>query len=471
MSSLFSIDKTDASMSHFQKLTFCQFLIFWFRQSRMSSFSCIRRCIPLLDGQKLSLSWMGCKGFRGLFRPQRGAGMNQTAKNDNWLAGNPAPGAQAAALWIGSCGLLILGLQPILLGALLSENRVNFDQLALAATAEIIAIGAGSVLTAFLIGNSSVRLKAGIFLVLTAVFDHLTAGAASPQSIVLWRGLAGLAEGGLVAFAVELIARSRHAGRYGGYFVSMQTIAQSIIAALLALVIIVRSGSAGGFETLAIISLASLVIVYFLPVRYGALPTPDDSAASGLLRPQPLLALFGIFLFYMFLGALWAFLEPLGADAGIDSSTVGLMVSASLGAQVAGALLATLVEARLPFRPVLILASLLAVVIAVAISQKPDVIAFWGLAMMTGFIWLFVVPFQIRLAVEADAARGAALLVPAAQLVGAALGPAGASFFIESGSSAPIAWFAAASALASAVVILLTLFFAPGAPAQLDKRI
>ncbi|TIW64287.1 MAG: MFS transporter, partial [Mesorhizobium sp.] len=40
----------------------------------------------------------------------------------DWLVGNPSGLQLASALWIGSVGLLILGLQPVLLGALYTEG-------------------------------------------------------------------------------------------------------------------------------------------------------------------------------------------------------------------------------------------------------------------------------------------------------------------------------------------------------------
>ncbi|MCD2172798.1 MFS transporter [Rhizobium sp. C4] len=375
--------------------------------------------------------------------------------NTQWLVGNPSRTNMWSALWVGSVGLLVLGLQPILLGVLLTEGRVNFDQLALAATVEILAIGIGSVLSAFLLGSGAVRIKAAVFLVLTAIFNHATVAIDGATAVIVSRGLAGLAEGGLVAFAVELIARARHPGRIGGYFVSLQTLGQAGLAALMALWFVSRWGSVGGFDALAIVSLASLAVVFLLPESYGPLPKPADQSSSGLWRPAPLTALLAIFCFYMFLGSLWAFLEPLGGEAGIAADVVGLMVSVSLFAQILGATTSTAIEARLPFRPVLAIASLLACAIALTISLHPQAVIFWCLAMAIGFIWLFVVPFQIRIAVDADASRGAALVVPAAQLFGAALGPAGASAFVETGSSVGVAYFAAASAVASFVFVIL----------------
>jgi MFS transporter, DHA1 family, inner membrane transport protein len=376
--------------------------------------------------------------------------------NRDWLVGNPDRPAQFAALWVGTCGLLILGLQPILLGALLEEHRVSFDQLALAATVEMLAIGLGSIMTAFLVGGRALRLKAAVILALAALFDHLTAAAMTPAMIVLWRGLAGLAQGALVAFAVELIARSRHAGRFGGYFVSLQTIVQALLAIPLALVIVPRLGSFGGFETLAFFSLASIAAALFLPKAYGELPKAESAGGSGVFRARPLLALASILFFYMFLGSIWAFLEPLGADAGISASVIGLMVSASLAAQIIGALVATFIENRLRFRPVLASASLIGFVLAMVIAEKPSVGIFWLVAMMVGLIWLFVVPFQIRLTIDADETRQTALLVPAAQLTGAALGPAGASFFADAGTATPVAWFAAVCALLSVAAVSLS---------------
>src|ERR1019366_4441660 len=72
------------------------------------------------------------------------------AQHPDWLVGNPSTVQIAAALWVGSVGLLILGLQPVLLGALFDEHRINLDELALVATAEIIAIGSGSAVGAML---------------------------------------------------------------------------------------------------------------------------------------------------------------------------------------------------------------------------------------------------------------------------------------------------------------------------------
>ena len=102
--------------------------------------------------------------------------------NGDWLVGNPTGAELASALWIGSVGLLILGLQPVLLGALYTEGHVSGDELALVATAETIAIAIGSAIVAMLLAARNMRWKSAVLLVLLALANWWTAYAASPNS-------------------------------------------------------------------------------------------------------------------------------------------------------------------------------------------------------------------------------------------------------------------------------------------------
>ncbi|WP_348527045.1 MFS transporter [Mesorhizobium sp.] len=198
------------------------------------------------------------------------------AEEGDWLVGNPTGSQLASALWIGSVGLLILGLQPVLLGALYTEGHVTGDELALVATAEMIAIGIGSAIVAMLLPARNMRWKSAALLVLLALANFWTAYAGSPNGLIGARILAGVAEGGLVAVATELIARSRRAERIGGYFVTLQTLAQCALALILALYAVPAAGSAGGFIVLGIVCLLSLVVAWIVPDDYADLPKEEQ---------------------------------------------------------------------------------------------------------------------------------------------------------------------------------------------------
>ncbi|ADV13726.1 MULTISPECIES: MFS transporter [Mesorhizobium] len=376
------------------------------------------------------------------------------AGSGDWLVGNPTSWQLASALWIGSVGLLILGLQPVLLGALYTEGHVSGDELALVATAEMIAIAIGSAVVAMLLSAHNMRWKSAVLLLLLALANVWTAYAASANMLIAARALAGLAEGGLVAIATELIARSRRAERIGGYFVTMQTLAQCALALLLALYVIPAAGSAGGFIVLAVVCVVSLAVAFTVPGDYADLPKEENLA--NVLTVPSMTALLSVFCYFMFFGAVWAFLEPLGAQYGIDGRTVGLIVSASLAVQVLGAMTATAFEARIDYRLAIAAIGVVALVSSLVLASSPGLTTFWVAALAMGFILLFIVPYQIRLAITADETRTAVLLVPAAQLFGLAIGPIAASLLIDGKDFRPVPEFAAASAVAS--VALLGLF-------------
>lgn len=358
--------------------------------------------------------------------------------------------ARWAALWVGSAALLVLGLQPILLGAVFTEGRLTFDELALAATLEIILLGIASAIAAF--WKRGIRRQAIAFLLATALFDYLTASSGSAGGFILWRSLAGLSEGGLVAIAAEMIARSAVPERSGGLFVILQTLAQCALALLFSLYLLPAHGSPAGFLTLAAICLASLAIVPLLPASYQ--PLTNRSGGIGFFNRLSGTALLCILFFFLFIGGVWAFLEPMGLAAGISSRDVGLMVSASLAAQVIGATIATgLSGGRLTMAAVGL--SILSGLVICGLFVLGAGSTLFGIAVMaTGFIWLFVTPFHIGLTVLADDSRSTALLVPAAQLFGAALGPVGASVFIDGENAASVPLFGAACLILSLAALV-----------------
>jgi MFS family permease len=383
------------------------------------------------------------------------------AQNRDWLVGNPSTVQIAAALWIGSVGLLILGLQPVLLGALFDEHRINLDELALVATAEIIAIGIGSAVGAMLFSTRHLRVKCAILLVALAALNTAMSFSETPNAILLVRTLAGIVEGGMVAVSIELIARSRHAERIGGVFVALQTLAQCVLVFGLGKWVIHATdagatGSNAGFLVLAVVSLVSVVLAALVPAEYGAIPKRKESM-DGVLTLRSILALSSIFAFFMFVGAIWAFLEPLGGQNGIDAQTVAFMVSASLAAQVLGALAATWLQAYIGYRVAVIVCSLLGLTASIVLGIGPSLAQFWGAVLVIGFIWMFVIPFMIGQTIDADSSRSTALLIPAAQLFGAALGPLAASMLVVGDDARAVPMFSIGAVIASLVLFALSL--------------
>ncbi len=66
----------------------------------------------------------------------------------------------AGAILVGTAALMILGVQPILLGALTEEHRISIEELGRLATAENLAMAAISAVGAAVMGGTRLRAKA-----------------------------------------------------------------------------------------------------------------------------------------------------------------------------------------------------------------------------------------------------------------------------------------------------------------------
>ena len=69
----------------------------------------------------------------------------------------PGAGQLALSLTVGSVALLMLGLQPLLLGALVAEGRLSVGQLGFSATAELLMLGGTTGLLASLCPPARLR--------------------------------------------------------------------------------------------------------------------------------------------------------------------------------------------------------------------------------------------------------------------------------------------------------------------------
>jgi hypothetical protein len=71
-----------------------------------------------------------------------------------------------------------------------------------------------------------------------------------------------------------------------------------------------------------------------------------------------------------------------------------------------------------------------------------------------GFLWLFVMPFQIPIVMAADPSNRAAMLIGGAQLTGSSLGPLFAAMLVSDTDPTPALWFGAVCAVTGVAILL-----------------
>jgi NADP-dependent 3-hydroxy acid dehydrogenase YdfG len=359
------------------------------------------------------------------------------------------------ALFIGSVALLMLGLQPILLGELVDKHLITMEGVGLVAMGEIVALGLGVALGDALLPVSRYRLIAVAAALLATVFDAATLFATNDGEFLAIRALAGVTTGVMLWTATAIIVRTRTPDRLAAIFMTVQTVTQMGVAMLLARFAVPHGGWQGGFQVLAAIVLFTALPALWLPRRLTPLAPVSGNVEKVTWSMARLLPLAIAFLQMAALGSLWAYLEPVALRVGFDAQGAQSLVSDVLFMQVLGGVTAVWLIRRFHVVFTLGLGSAVLAAVAGSIYLLPAgaTSKFSLLCAVFGFTWLFLTPFHIGLALRADGRGRVAMLIPAAQLVGSAFGPLVASFVVGTGNAGPVPLVSLCFAFGAMIVV------------------
>jgi MFS family permease len=347
---------------------------------------------------------------------------------DPWIGPAPARRAIAALLIVGTVGMMITGVQPVVFGALVREGRLSVTELGWVTTAEFLALGIGVTLAGGALRPRYLRAYA-VAAGLAVIVANLAATRHAGLLLIADRTLAGFAEGIMLWLPVCMIARSSRSAFWSGIFITIQTLAQLVFAAVTPPTVLVHFGANGALMSLAVTGAIAIAVAPLLPSRFGDLPKPSSEESPTLVRQTSsiswsgIVALSAMFLTAAFQIGLYAYFEPLAAQAGHDERVLAFAVTAALGAQLLGSTLAALFARHVRHFHVLIAWAVTNLGLLAVFNSMPDAFAFVGACAAFGFVWLFFMPFQFPLMIEADPSRRAAVLLPGAQLLGGAAGP------------------------------------------------
>lgn len=344
-----------------------------------------------------------------------------------WIGPRPSGMEIFAVMFVGIAGIMIAGLQPLLLGTLSSEGKITANQLGLAATAELLTLG----LAAFFAGAvlKPVRLKL-ISIVMALILAGLD--AATPfmegDNITLIRGIAGLPSGVLMWVTIAMIARTPRPESWSAIYLTVQTLAQFFLATLISVAVVATYGASGGWVALAALCGATAIVALFVPDKLA--PLMREESGGSLPGARGWIALLSAFLYSAFTIAVWVYAEPLSKQSGHDPSIFGYAVSISLACQVAGGFAATFLAGRINWLWTVLICTVLNVAILFLYYALPTPEMFLVLSGAFGFLWMFVLPFLVPMIIEADPTRRAAVLIGGAQVLGCSFGPFVASMLV-----------------------------------------
>jgi MFS transporter, DHA1 family, inner membrane transport protein len=365
-----------------------------------------------------------------------------------------------AALAVGCVALMMLGLQPALLGSLIDQKRISMEGVGIVAMGEIFSLGIGVVLAEKWLPLNRLRPVAVIGSVLLVAVNLLTLTVRGDAACAAMRVLAGLLEASLFWITTIVIVRSEQPDRLAGIFLTAQTLTQALVALALARLPLHFLGWQAGFIVLAAVCVMPLLATFRLPKQVGS---HTDAIMPSVVSLRGFFALLVPFAHMSAIGTLWAYLEPLSKNAGVVGSNASALVALALLMQVIGGSVAAVAVRRWRIAPALVISATVMTAIGVAIHHLPsnNPWGFTALCAAFGFVWLFQMPFHVRLAFDIDPRGRIALLVPPAQLLGSGFGPLAASFSVHGDDVQHIPLIAAGFAVCVVVALLLVKYRAP----------
>jgi hypothetical protein len=347
----------------------------------------------------------------------------------SWIGLAPTPAGIAALLTVGTVGMMITGVQPVVFGALVREGRLSVAELGQATTAEFLALGIGVLVAGALFRPRHLRWY-GMGAGLVVVAANLLGTAHAGHAFLADRALAGLAEGILLWLPGCMLARSTRPAFWSGIFITIQTLAQLAYVAIVPTTAMAQLGANGALISLAVTGGIAMAVSPAMPSHFQDLRSSAATVlpeAAGRRRISisgaGIAALAAMSLSAAFQIGLYAYFEPLSAQAGLNPRTLNLAVTAALAAQVAGSTLAAMLSKRVGHFHVLIAWAVTNFGLLFTFVAMPKAPLFVATATVFGFVWLFFMPFQYPLVIDADPTRRAAVLLPGAQLLGGAAGP------------------------------------------------
>ncbi len=354
---------------------------------------------------------------------------------------------------IGTASLMVLGIQPVLLGALTQEGRIGEAAMGWLATVEVLALAIGSALGVRVLRKGPIAVKVALGCVLLACANAAIYVAHDLAMLFLTRGIAGLLEGFVLGAAIVVITHSRAPDRLNGLFLALQTIPQAALAYALPVTILPRFGADGGFAILAALAAVSAISAFALTERHP--PAPEATHASSHPWRLPVIGvLVAVTLQNAAIGGAWAYAERMAVQYRLPPDLYGAALSASLMFQVAGAFAVAWFAWRLPFRIVTVAGPLCQAAVILAIATMPGL--YVPATAVFGLFWLALSPYQVRLLIDMDPTRQAVLVATAITLFGLSAGPSLSALGVASGDVRGAFWIAGGLMLASAVTFAVS---------------
>jgi len=355
---------------------------------------------------------------------------------------------------LGAVAVAGFNIQPMYLGALADHLGFSAEQLGLIASLEVAGSALAGIAATFWIRRWHWQRVALAALLALAAGNILSAIVTHFETLAAIRFLTGfLGIGTSYALAIAALSNTRQTER--NYSIAIVAQVSAAIAGFIILpAYIGELGTPAVFLPLAAIAVLILPLLKNLPVS-GKKAGPDVNETATSARWPIWFALACQCVWYLGLGGVWAFMERMGADAGIDADSIGKALAIGMAVGLLGAFFAAAVADRfgrvIPF----ILAMLGQVVAVWMLAGFEDLNGLVIAISIYNGTWNFALPYLFSMAALADTRGQLVVLMSTAQAVGLTFGTTLAGVVIGRWGLAAVTWQGGATAIAALLIFIV----------------
>ncbi len=323
---------------------------------------------------------------------------------------------------LASAGLLAI--KPLVVGALIDDYHFTPAHAGFIAGIEMAGIGVASFIVAAFGGTWNRRMVIIVGATLGILGSIVPALTEAFTPIFITRLIAGLGSGFIAANILSVIGTTRDPDRtFGLYY--MTTYAGMSLIVPGGVWTIGHFGVPGAYFLLALILVPVYAMVFRIP---GTVSGLRGGPTNEVLIPFPwmgaVLSLGLSLLYWVGVGAVWAFVERMGVEAGLSKVVIGGVLSSGPLASIAGAATASVLHTRFGRGPLLAISIALGMVSIIMIGWGGTATLYTVGFLIFSYVWpLFLAYLGGAMAVVDPAGRVVGMSV-ASQTVGMAIGPA-----------------------------------------------
>ena len=335
-------------------------------------------------------------------------------------------------------GALVFNTQPALVGALAESFGFNEGQLGNIISVTLICVFC-LVVSSFYWAHrvrwrTTVSVGCGVACLAAAslAFADGFAGVAASLALI------GMGSAAIYVACLACLATADDPTRAFGVAITTQVGVASISVYVIPTYLLPSFGFTGVVGLLLVLTLLVVGILPLLPENRQRTASTDAQTSPDQRLIWVLIALAAMMIYFVGLNGTWAFLERIGVNMALSDETISGALAAALLFGAIGSLIASLAGRRISVPAALWLSGGGFLVFVYLMLYVPGGTAFFLALIIFNAAWNFSLPYQMDVISRADPHTRYIVLVPAAQTIGGAIGPAIAGPILMSGGVAGV---------------------------------